>query len=416
MYSSFLPKNSLNWILHMALFGKSSLVKPRKAVETFGGLGKDTDKVLSKYSSGATQEPKSKGLSSLYDLWKSKAAAKTGVANAPWAPEVDNSEDASSAVDSDEGLSAAKANEILKGIMRPKVANATANDSVAPAAESIPAEQLEQSDSSDNLVHINASSPSTTRKFEASDKSSSSSCVTTTHSTSNNKKTIENLTAKIQAREAFYVFLENILKRLRSYYEQSDPSTTIDVEYIRQQVEIINKFLAQAKETSVGKNLDSEDDEPTAELSAESITNMATLTEKLESFLKSYKRQTDRFKNECFMNGRIAGTSNAWIASSVSPASSRASSRPSSASKTGRTPIHQAHNVGAQTPLTIAKSSIGLEPPLRSTENATTAMGPHGGISQTTNASATSPLITYTLPAKPPYSAFDSPTNTMPER
>ncbi|KAJ3112503.1 Tubulin polyglutamylase ttll5 [Phlyctochytrium bullatum] len=44
------------------------------------------------------------------------------------------------------------------------------------------------------------------------------------------KKTAE----KIQAREAFHVFLENILERLKKHYEQRDPDSAVDEDELRQ--------------------------------------------------------------------------------------------------------------------------------------------------------------------------------------
>ncbi|KAJ3188993.1 hypothetical protein HK101_009054 [Irineochytrium annulatum] len=111
----------------------------------------------------------------------------------------------------------------------------------------------------------------------------------------------------------------------------------------QQQVAVVDKFLAQASDLS----LDPDSNEASVSIEPSEINDMPALTDRLDAFIRSYKRQTEKFKLECLANGRIHGTVNSWTPQSAT--SSRNSSRPGSASTTaGRTPLARAASIGRQ--------------------------------------------------------------------
>ncbi|KAJ3107542.1 Tubulin polyglutamylase ttll5 [Phlyctochytrium planicorne] len=308
LYSSFIPKNSLNWTILIALFGRSSMARPKRSESPVAGRNYPRFNSIGAWSESGSHRS------------KSKSPVRDYVSSAPWAGStkdtvpsassivksfyhdfgMDASESAAIAVEGQSALS--DSSKFLVG------SGSTQSSNETPSTESR---------QSTEEILIGASALLTGSAKDAAGKKDSVGSA---------KKTAE----KIQAREAFHVFLENILGRLKKHYEQSDPEAKMDENDIRQQVAVVDKFLGQAKELS----FDSEFIDYEKPLDGE---DMPTLTDRLEQFLKAYKRQTEKFKLECLANGKISGTTTSWSPQSAS--SSRHSSRPSSASKSGRTPI-----------------------------------------------------------------------------
>jgi hypothetical protein len=73
LYSSFISKVSLNWQLHVALFGKITVLKPKPEDS---GAWKE-DKI----------DHKSKSYANIYSKWKKKNSIIDLAPNAPWDPQ-----------------------------------------------------------------------------------------------------------------------------------------------------------------------------------------------------------------------------------------------------------------------------------------------------------------------------------------
>ncbi|KAJ3218220.1 Tubulin polyglutamylase ttll5 [Dinochytrium kinnereticum] len=317
LYSSFISKSSINWVLLMAMFGKNSLARPKlrcespsssSSVGNAGGRGSVT-----RFNPvGAWSECfRGKG--------RSLSSSRESVAKAPWAPGDDD-------MGGQEDHGGSDTSSVNWGGDSSKFFTQQ-----QPGGSHLDVSSLESTSSTEDLLSGASVILSVVAgKSGYSKVASSSSTVQSKKLTSDGLSSAKKVAEKIQAREAFHVFLENILDRLRRHYEQTDPDAKMDENDIRQQVAIVDKFLAQARELSIDTDTPEPFDPPTE------IKDMPALTDRLEEFLKSYKRQTEKFKLECLANGKISGTTNAWTPQSA--CSSRHSSRPNSASKLGRTP------------------------------------------------------------------------------
>ncbi|KAI9209477.1 tubulin-tyrosine ligase family-domain-containing protein [Polychytrium aggregatum] len=155
-------------------------------------------------------------------------------------------------------------------------------------------------------------------------------------SISNGAKHTDDLMEKLAARDAFVVFLESILNRLHTFYNQTDDMATQDAERVYKEMEVVHKFLEQAgglkpKSESEAQDSDTEDS--------------LSITDRLESFIKEYKKQTEAIKKgEIMVKSSTSTPANSACSSEpasgmTSARSSRPSSarpsRPSSASRSG---------------------------------------------------------------------------------
>ncbi|KAJ3140108.1 Tubulin polyglutamylase ttll5, partial [Irineochytrium annulatum] len=203
LYSPFIPKTSLNWSVLIALYGKTSLAKPKRtsaADEAGGGR-----------SGGASPSPRFTSLSYLIadrpaSGKKDGGSGRTvsqAVPNAPWAS-VHHRRDVRS--EYGDALALASAAEPASGVIRGGSAGVGGG---AKATDELLA------DASGILGGM------------AGGRAGSGRAGSET-------MTAKRLAEKIQAREAFHVFLENILNRIRKFYEQSDPDSEVDLNYVRQ--------------------------------------------------------------------------------------------------------------------------------------------------------------------------------------
>ncbi|KAI8609514.1 tubulin-tyrosine ligase family-domain-containing protein [Chytriomyces sp. MP71] len=200
IYAAFIPKSSTNWDLHVALFGKINVVaKPRlhhlgstlTGDEVDVGLGRNEDFDTRSISRSDYKLIQAKQTTkNTLDLSQKKGTITKGpISNAPWAVTV------------------------VDAFNRKQ----EQEDEMAVAAE--PTEKaLKQG--------------------------------TVQYDSQESKEFTESISAKLQAREAFQVFLENIMLRLKTYCRQG-PSC-VDLDYIQQQIQILDQFLRQANELHVG--------------------------------------------------------------------------------------------------------------------------------------------------------------------
>ncbi|KAJ3346931.1 hypothetical protein HDU83_002575 [Entophlyctis luteolus] len=98
--------------------------------------------------------------------------------------------------------------------------------------------------------------------------------------------------AKLQAREAFQVFLENILARLKISPHSSKQK--VDRDFLQQQILVLERFLRQATDLEIGGDF------PNADFNV--CEDVTVLAAKLSEFIKNYKRQTEIYKKECLKN------------------------------------------------------------------------------------------------------------------
>ncbi|KAJ3235000.1 Tubulin polyglutamylase ttll5 [Chytriomyces hyalinus] len=272
IYNALIPKSSINWSLHVALFGKQTVVsKPKSTVNHSSHYKNGDEDAFEAYSqshSAMTAAWRVKqSVKESADLSKRKGTEAKKVSSAPWIVPIE--EDKRAVEKEDEPV-----------------------PSVPQAAE--PTEMLLKKVS----IHLND--------------------IRVT------KEGTEAAGAKLQAREAFQVFLESILDRLNSHSRSS--LRTDDQEYVQQQVQILERFLLQANDLHVGDDGDSDLD------LAEPIGSIQLLAVKLEAFLRKYKRQTESFKKVHLSKGQA---SNTWVTSSVSTSSDssrQSSNRPLAAS------------------------------------------------------------------------------------
>ncbi|KAJ3026821.1 UNVERIFIED_CONTAM: Tubulin polyglutamylase ttll5 [Siphonaria sp. JEL0065] len=201
IYSVFIPKNSPNWTLHITIFGKVSTTKPKHITDDMNTELEDL--YSSSYSSIISSKAKqSQKYSTDLMKRKGKPSDETNVSNAPWAMEKEISSDSEEEGNSD-------------------------GESLATAAEPSGEASIKKT-----TLQVSGTSP-TGRESQATQK-----------------RNAETIGAKLQAREAFQVFLENIMGRLKLYSIQS--TDKIDEEYIQQQVQILERFLKQANDLHVG--------------------------------------------------------------------------------------------------------------------------------------------------------------------
>ncbi|KAJ3068348.1 Tubulin polyglutamylase ttll5 [Podochytrium sp. JEL0797] len=250
LYSAFLPKSGLNWTLHVALFGKAGLVVKPKVSYLEEDLGKGEEdggsvSILSRAKQQSLQKYSN-------DSLRRKGSVGGGgarVSNAPWA--------------------VVEAVDLF-------------NDDEEESEE-------EEEKAGVPVAAEDAMVMKVTQQFSDTSVSAREA----------QKRSVDSVSAKLQAREAFQVFLENILGRLKAYSVQNQDR--IDQEYVQQQVQILDRFLKQANDLHVGDDPYDRDD---LKLS-ESVRDIETLMSKLDVFIKAYKRSTENFRNECLLHGKL---------------------------------------------------------------------------------------------------------------
>ncbi|KAJ3400168.1 Tubulin polyglutamylase ttll5 [Chytriomyces hyalinus] len=283
IYNALIQKSSINWSLHVALFGKQTVVsKPKSNINHSPHYKSGDEDAFEAYSHSHNTMTAAwrvkQSVKESADLSKRKGTEAKKVSSAPWIVPIE------------EEQRAAKKEE------EPPVPG------VPHAAE--PTEVLLKKVS----IHLNDIRVS--------------------------KEGSEAVGAKLQAREAFQVFLESILDRLNSHSRSSLRAD--DQEYVQQQVQILERFLQQANDLHVGDDGDSDLD------LTEPIGSIQLLAVKLEAFLRKYKRQTESFKKTHLSKGRLVQAANTWVSTTSVPSSSdssrQSSNRPLAASLVYRPP------------------------------------------------------------------------------